>query len=207
MGKKRRLSPRLMCWHTVTLCLNPKLFFFPSGSEGVSKSKREREREVNLRRCSCLPWLLWIGCFLKLSKCFTASCLCRDSVRVHTCEGSRATERAWPACLPACLAWPHLSTELSYSKPQALHNLPGNLCSPTALNPGTQGRTKAAAPLFTAGLGVLCFLFMNGDFASGAVPLRRYLDYEKTRAFLQSTIHFHQHYETFMEETQESGVF
>lgn len=35
---------------------------------------------------------------------------------------------------------------------------------------------KATAPLLTAGLGVLCLLFMNGDFVSGAVPQRRYLD-------------------------------
>lgn len=34
---------------------------------------------------------------------------------------------------------------------------------------------KATAPLLTVGLGVLCFLFMNGDFVNGTVPLRRYL--------------------------------
>lgn len=86
-----------MCWHTVTLRLNTKLFFCPS------LAPWKRRREVNLRRCSCLPWLLWIGRFLKLSECFTAPCLCRDSVKVHTCEESGATDG--------------LATELSRSNP------------------------------------------------------------------------------------------
>lgn len=85
-----------MCWHTVTLRLNTKLFFLPLSLPGS-------KREVNLRRCSCLPWLLWIGRFLKLSECFTAPCLCRDSVKVHTCEESGATDG--------------LATELSRSNP------------------------------------------------------------------------------------------
>lgn len=67
---------------------------------------------------------------------------------------------------------------------------------------------KATAPLLTVGLGVLCLLFMNGDFVSGTAPPKKVPRRQKTRAFLQSTIDFHHSKrKTFMEETKKIRGF
>lgn len=168
-----------MCWHTVTLCLNPKLFFF-------FFSFWKRRREVNLWRCSCLPWLLWIGRFLKLSKCFTPPLFAPG-----LCQGSHlwgeqsywwprpprlTSPQNWATVHPqAHDYWWWLFLRPSSSSPHV------SVCSLSAcpllrLSPVTGQTDKATAPLLTVSLGVLCFLFMNGDFVSVTAPLRRYLD-------------------------------
>lgn len=97
--------------------------------------------------------------------------------------------------LMASPASPRLATELSYSKttgPRLLvvtflrpsSSSPSSphvsVCSPLptfwSLSPVTGRTDKTTAPLLTVSLGVLCFLFMNRDFVSGAAPPRRYLD-------------------------------
>lgn len=130
-----------MCWQTVTRRLNPKRVHF-------CLSRKAKEREVDLWRSSCSPWLLWIGCFLKLSECFVLHththtptpsnfppCLCRDSARVHTLEKSRATGRPH---LP-----PHAS-ELSYSQPLLLLLLVYPLLKPPNLPLSTTGQLDSA---------------------------------------------------------------
>ncbi len=58
--------------------LNPKPF---------SKWRRE-----NLWRCSCWPWLLWIGFFSEAIKMFYSPVYAGDSARVHTCDKNWATD-------------------------------------------------------------------------------------------------------------------
>lgn len=169
-----------MCWHTVTLCLNPKLFFFffLSGSEG--------ERWIYGAAAAC-PGYCELAAFWSCQSVLRPPCLRRDSVRVHTCEESRATDGL------ARLASPRHRTELQYthrptttggdffSVPLALHltslsdpYLPAHFY--VSLLSRDRQTDKATVPLLTVSLGVLCFLFMNGDFVSGTAPLRRYLD-------------------------------
>lgn len=66
--------------------------------------------------------------------------------------------------------------------------------------------TKAPGPLLSAGLGVLCFLFINVDFVSGNAPLRRYLDDKRLVPFtlIPTTTR-----NTFMDEKKikKKGVF
>lgn len=192
-----------MCWHTVTLRLNTKLFFVPLSLPGS-------KREVNLWRCSCLPWLLWIGRFLKLSECSTAPSLCRDSVKVHTCEESGATGG--------------LATELSRSNPPGprlllvtfLHPLSSlflrssphsSVCSTSVrplYSPSLTAMRQTQKATALSALGVLCFLFIKlweWHRVTEKVPR-----WQKTRAFLQRTINFHRsERKTFMDETKEKG--
>ena len=171
-----------MCWHTVTLCLNPKLFFFffLFGSEG--------ERWIYGAAAAC-PGYCELAAFWSCQSVLRPPCLRRDSVRVHTCEESRATDGL------ARLASPRHRAELQYIhrptttggdfflRPSS-SSLHVSVCSLSAcpllrLSPVTGQTDKATAPLLTVSLGVLCFLFMNGDFVSGTAPPRR----QKTRAF------------------------
>lgn len=202
----------------VTHRLNPKLFpsfFFPA------KRRRERERgsEVNLRRCSCLPWLLWIGRFLKLSKCFTAPCLCRDSVRVHTCEESRATDglaslrltspqnsvtancRAhsywwWLFCVP--LARPTSALRLRFiSVPLFTHFV---------ASPSLWGRKTKQVLLCKASAWELCASYLWTDTLWVAPRHREGTSMIKDSCLLQSTIDFHRsERKTFMEERRKGG--
>lgn len=91
-----------MCWHTVTLRLN--LYFLLLLLLFWTRRGRGEFMALQLLALVTVNWPL-----SGAVKVFYGPCLCRDSVRVHTCEESRATDGASL----------HLTTELGYSKPQA----------------------------------------------------------------------------------------
>lgn len=92
-----------------------------------------------------------------------AARLCRDSVWVHTCEESGATDGLAAELLPL-----KLQPEDCWTSPPPLFHFPCLywflICPSTFEPPGGTG-TKATAPLLSVGLGVLLFLFIKGDFA------------------------------------------
>lgn len=74
--ERERHAQRVDTWPQFVLTLN--LF---------SKWRRE-----NLWRCSCWPWLLWIGFFSEAIKMFYSPVYAGDSARVHTCDKNWATD-------------------------------------------------------------------------------------------------------------------
>lgn len=179
-----------MCWHTVTLRLNTKLFFFSLSLSGI-----EGERWIYGAAAACPG-------YCELAAFWSCQSVLRPPVCAGTLSGFTPVRRA--ELLMASPGSPHLATELIYSKPPGprllvmtfLHPFSSPLCSSPhlsvcslsvyplySLSPVMGQTDKATAPLLTVGLGVLCFLFINGDFVSGTVPLRRYLDNKRLVPF------------------------
>lgn len=194
-----------MCWHTVTLCLNPKLFFFFFFLEA---KERGEFMALQLLALVTVNWLL-----SEAVKVFYGPPVCAG-----TLSGFTPVRRA--ELLMASPASPHLATELSYSTSTGPRLLVVTFFSvPLALH-----FTSLSVPYLPAHFYVsllwrdrqtkrllLCWLSAWESCASYLwtetlwVALRHWEGTSTTKdsCLLQSTIDFHHgDRKTFMEETR-----
>lgn len=160
-----------MCWHSVTLCLNLKLFFF-------NLEAKERGEFTALQLLALVTVNRPLSGAVKV--------FYGPVFEPGLCQGSHlwGEQSYWRPRLPR-----HRKTQehdywwWHFSIPLAPSFSPLPVPYPSAFDSSRCHTTARQSDCSSVGSGVLCFLFMNGDFAGGIVPPRRYLDDKKTRAF------------------------
>lgn len=184
-----------MCWHTVTLCLNLKLFFL------IWKQRRKRWIYGAAAACPgyCESAAFW-----------SCQSVLRPRVWAGTLSGFTPVRGA--ELLTASAASPQKNTGaqllvVTFLHPTSSLFLPYPFLIRLLLTPhAVTWLTDRQSDCSSVGPGVLCFLFMNGDFVGGIVPPRRYLD-DKVKRLVPFTKYYHSERKTFVGKKEKKGVF